>query len=464
MRRVAVAASRDGRRGMTSAASSSASFREVNSRVAGVSHAQEVVEQLEVGEVVEVVPEPDNAFDARAQKVVRRDGQKVGYLPRETVSGLGEGRVTRAVVEYVGRRDGVDPETGLQYLMGVRLAMHVEAGEGGRGSSPSPSPPAMGPYTGEVSRELEEARDRHALAALARVNLRPRSGRVKLALDAGEQRTPAWHKMRVGKVTASAICDALGAFPDVKDVAEVEIKPEYVAEAEALTPAQRDVLFSTRGLAWARSVGICEKFKGNQFTRHGQSTEAEALEVYCRLTGNKVTHQSFATYWDPDDPATNWLGASPDGLILREQCENELFRSWMNGDGLIEIKCPAKGGIKGNVPWWYVPQIVMQMEVLNREWVDFVQFVPASLSDRGRDEMSIWRVERQPKAWEDLLVALYDYHFGSVVPAMQEGLSLAEKLSFAPDRVHPMTDDLKQQFMAISRGAVCWLSELPPPR
>ena len=40
--------------------------------MAGVSHAQEVVEQLEVGEVVEVVPEPDNAFDARAQKVVRR--------------------------------------------------------------------------------------------------------------------------------------------------------------------------------------------------------------------------------------------------------------------------------------------------------------------------------------------------------------------------------------------------------
>lgn len=50
--------------------------------VRGVSFHQDVVRAVEVGQVLEVVAEPDNEFDANAC-VVRTGGEVLGHLPRE---------------------------------------------------------------------------------------------------------------------------------------------------------------------------------------------------------------------------------------------------------------------------------------------------------------------------------------------------------------------------------------------
>ncbi|MED6130173.1 hypothetical protein PIB30_115371, partial [Stylosanthes scabra] len=83
----------------------------------------------------------------------------------------------------------------------------------------------------------------------------------------------------------------------------------------------------------------------------------------------------------------DWLGASPDGLL---GCFPE--------GGILEVKCPYnKGKPETGLPWssmpfYYMPQVQGQMEIMDCEWVDLYCWTP--------NGSTIFRVLRERSYWE----------------------------------------------------------------
>lgn len=132
------------------------------------------------------------------------------------------------------------------------------------------------------------------------------------------------------------------------------------------------------------------EFTGNIATEYGTNNEPNATEDYQFETGNTVIEVGFIQHSD-------WLGASPDGLI--------------GEDGVLEIKCPYgmrdaknESDFKSidDQPHYYAQ---MQIEMLStgREWCDFYQWSAyASKLERVNFD-PFWIEENLPK-----LKAFYD--------------------------------------------------------
>lgn len=152
-----------------------------------------------------------------------------------------------------------------------------------------------------------------------------------------KQRTPEWHKARAGRVTASMAGALLGFAP-------------YRSADDAF----RDLVRSIHGLP--------SEFEGNIATDYGNNNEAGALVEYEMETGNTVQEVGFVTFSD-------WLGASPDGLIGNLK--------------VLEIKCPF-GLRKDDKPKFkgihdqlhYYAQVQIQMFCTGRQECDFYQWAP----------------------------------------------------------------------------------------
>jgi putative phage-type endonuclease len=157
-----------------------------------------------------------------------------------------------------------------------------------------------------------------------------------------EQGTPEWFAERLGKVTASRICDILAKG---KGGAESAARANYRAQlvAERLTGNPSDSYTST-SMQW------------------GTDTEPFARMAYEANTGNLVREAGFVPH-----PTIKDAGASPDGLI--------------DDDGLLEIKCPNTAThidyfLSGGIPDKYKPQMGWQCLCTGRAWCEFVSFDP----------------------------------------------------------------------------------------
>lgn len=153
-----------------------------------------------------------------------------------------------------------------------------------------------------------------------------------------EQGSPEWLAMRLGKLTASRMADAM-AKP------ETAARKNYIAQlvAERLTGQ------------------VAESFC-NAAMAHGTEYEPIARAEYEILTGHDVNLIDFV-----DHPSLEWCGASPDGLV---------------GDlGLVEIKAPNTAThidylLGQKPPAKYIPQMALQLICTGRKWCDFVSFDP----------------------------------------------------------------------------------------
>jgi putative phage-type endonuclease len=103
-----------------------------------------------------------------------------------------------------------------------------------------------------------------------------------------------------------------------------------------------------------RKLGVAPAFSGNAFTAWGQRYEPIAQRLYTARTGLEV--QEFGLIPHATIP---FLGASPDGITP-------------NGR-MLEIKCPSKRVIDGNVPQHYYLQMQLQMEVCDLDVCDFLE-------------------------------------------------------------------------------------------
>ena len=161
------------------------------------------------------------------------------------------------------------------------------------------------------------------------------------------QGTPAWFRARQGKLTASRFGAAAGVCP-------------YTSRQKAL-----------------RQVLEVEKFEGNPACTWGTQNEKNAVKDYMIRTGNVVRTTGLHTH-----PHHDWLAGSPDGLV--------------GDEGMIEVKCPFYNMTPHTtIPRTYYCQMNGLMEILDREWCDYVSWTPT--------KMKIYRVYRDRELFQALM-------------------------------------------------------------
>lgn len=147
---------------------------------------------------------------------------------------------------------------------------------------------------------------------------------------------------RAGLLTASVVADIYATRKDGKESA-----------------ARRDLRMK---LAIERLTGVSlEEPITSRDIERGNELEPAARAAYEMTTGRLVTECAFMRH------PVLLAGCSPDGLV--------------GDDGLVELKCPRPAThvetlTAPAVPEGYVPQLVHQLWVTGRAWVDFVSYCP----------------------------------------------------------------------------------------
>ncbi len=144
-----------------------------------------------------------------------------------------------------------------------------------------------------------------------------------------EQKTDIWYDMRQNLITASDFAQALG------DGKFGSVKQFYQKKCE---PSNDDASTS----------------KVNPLFKWGNMFESVAISIYSSLYNVKV--HSFGLL---KHPKHTFFGASPDGIS-----DNGI---------MVEIKCPKKRKIDGEVPLQYYYQIQGQLDVCDLEECDYFE-------------------------------------------------------------------------------------------
>jgi putative phage-type endonuclease len=202
-----------------------------------------------------------------------------------------------------------------------------------------------------------------------------------------QQRTPAWHAARRGKLTCSNLGALLG-----------------------------QVGYTSRPQAYRRATGA-EKFEGNVACDWGTNNEANGILAYTAKTGNLVQATGLHVH-----PHYKWLAGSPDGFV--------------GDEGMIEVKCPYYRKRDGSilhktVPGHYWMQINALLEITGRLWCDYVCWT-------ANDGVVIYRVQRDPETF-DFLMSWYISTYSAIsagaldVPPMstQEKMSITHRIEAA---------------------------------
>jgi putative phage-type endonuclease len=170
------------------------------------------------------------------------------------------------------------------------------------------------------------------------------------------QGTPEWFEARLGKVTASRVCDLIAKTKSGWAASRKNYAAQLICERLTGEPPES---FQSAAMRW------------------GTETEPQARAAYGFHYDAEVIEVGFI-----DHPSIRMAGASPDGLV------SEL--------GLLEIKCPNTATHLDTLevqrfPSDYHPQIQFQLAVTGRYWCDAVSFDP-----RLPDPLRLF-VERIPR-------------------------------------------------------------------
>ncbi|XP_021744350.1 uncharacterized protein LOC110710366 isoform X1 [Chenopodium quinoa] len=213
------------------------------------------------------------------------------------------------------------------------------------------------------------------------------------------QRSEEWFALRKDRLTTSTFSTALGFW---KGTRRAELWSEKVFASDATTVAAS----AKRAMEW------------------GVLNEAPAIERYKSITGHDVGYMGFAIH---SEQRFDWMGASPDGLL---SCTPEA--------GILEVKCPYNKGKPVALPWssmpfYYMPQIQGQMEIMDREWVDLYCWTP--------NGSTIFRVCRERGYWELIHGILREFWWENVIPAREALLVGGEEAAnyYKPAPIHKQT-------------------------
>ncbi|PIA51380.1 hypothetical protein AQUCO_01100301v1 [Aquilegia coerulea] len=214
------------------------------------------------------------------------------------------------------------------------------------------------------------------------------------------QKSEEWFALRRDKLTTSTFSTALGFWKGNRRN-ELWQEKVYAPEGDSFSAAAKSAM------NW------------------GVLNENAAVERYKSITGRDVSFLGFAVH---ADEKFQWLGASPDGLL-----------GGCPGGGILEVKCPYNKGKPelglpwSTVPFYYMPQVQGQMEVLDREWADLYCWTP--------NGSTVFRVCRVREYWELINGILREFWWDNVVPA-RELMSLGREedaRTYKPTSTHKQT-------------------------
>ena len=184
----------------------------------------------------------------------------------------------------------------------------------------------------------------------------------------GEQGSAEWLAARAGKITASRMADVMDFTKKGEPSAK---RQDYLLQivAERLTGQPCEDTYITQAMRW------------------GTEQEPYARVAY-ELARGVVVHQVGLVL----HPSIPNAAASPDGVV--------------NGEGLIEIKCPGttthlRTMLDGMIPEKYLPQINWQMACTGAKWCDFVSFDPRLPDEYQLFIIRLMRDENAIAACED---------------------------------------------------------------
>lgn len=215
------------------------------------------------------------------------------------------------------------------------------------------------------------------------------------------QRSEKWFALRRDKLTTSTFSTALGFWKGNR-------RYELWHEKVFATDAQSIEVSKQNAMEW------------------GVLNESAAIEQYKNITGREVSSLGFAIH---SEERLDWIGASPDGLL-----------GCFPGGGILEVKCPYnKGKPEKGLPWstmpfYYMPQVQGQLEIMDRNWADLYCWTP--------NGSTIFRVFRERHYWQLIQGILREFWWENVVPAREALLSGKEEeevKSFKPGSTHRLT-------------------------
>jgi len=149
---------------------------------------------------------------------------------------------------------------------------------------------------------------------------------VLRAIPVIEQRTPEWYEARSRLVTASSLAQALG-------LGKYKSQKDFIIEK----CGYKDVPFtSSPPLVW------------------GTKFEAVAADIYARRNGTRLYEFGLIAH-----PNVSFFGASPDGIT--------------ETGTMLEIKCPYRRKITGEIPQEYFYQIQGQLDVCDLNECDYIE-------------------------------------------------------------------------------------------
>ncbi|XP_027342425.1 uncharacterized protein LOC113855130 [Abrus precatorius] len=221
-----------------------------------------------------------------------------------------------------------------------------------------------------------------------------------LSLADVPQRSDEWFALRKDKLTTSTFSTALGFWKGSRRL-ELWHEKVFASEAQIVEASKKNAM------AW------------------GVLNESAAIEQYKKITGHEVNTMGFAVH---SKQSYDWLGASPDGVL---GCFPEV--------GVLEVKCPYnRGKPEAGLPWstmpfYYMPQVQGQMEIMNCEWVDLYCWTP--------NGSTIFRVLRERGYWNLIHEILREFWWENVVPAREALLLGCEEQvkSYKPASTHKKT-------------------------
>ncbi|KAJ4960040.1 hypothetical protein NE237_019950 [Protea cynaroides] len=214
------------------------------------------------------------------------------------------------------------------------------------------------------------------------------------------QRSEEWFALRRDKLTTSTFCTALGFWKGNRR-SELWHEKVYTVDTRSISAA------SKAAMEW------------------GVLNESAAIERYKSITGHDVGFLGFAVHAEEQ---SKWLGASPDGLI-----------GCCPGGGILEVKCPHNKGKPehalpwSTVPFYCMPQVQGQMEIMDREWVDVYCWT--------LNGSTIFRVCRDHEYWELIHGILWEFWWENIVPAREAFLLGKEEdvKAYKPAPTHNQT-------------------------
>ncbi|GJS42014.1 restriction endonuclease, type II-like superfamily protein [Tanacetum coccineum] len=233
--------------------------------------------------------------------------------------------------------------------------------------------------------------------------------------DTPSQRSEEWFALRRDKLTTSTFSTALGFW---KGDRRYELWREKVFISDTgptIAPA------SMQAMEW------------------GVNNEAKAIETYKSVTGREVSSLGFATH---SETKYDWVGASPDGLL-----------GSVPNLGILEVKCPYNKGKPElalpwtNMPYYYMPQVQGQMEIMDRDWVDLYCWT--------LNGSTIFRVCRDRGYWDLIHGILREFWWENVVPA-REALAIGseeEVKKYEPTSIHKQTGLVIRKSMELASGS-----------